>query len=120
MAGPGNHRTEGQSTGQGPARLRAERRHRHAAADVMQKLNSGQAVDPKLVYFRTVASVSIASSDASTGTSPAAPETPGAHRRRSKWLDADSIGGENRRATSCTQRLGSRQTARAACGWDST
>ena len=27
---------------------------RHAAPDVMQKLLAGQAVDPKLVYFRTV------------------------------------------------------------------
>jgi hypothetical protein len=28
---------------------------RHAPPDVMQKLNSGQVVDPKLVYFRTSA-----------------------------------------------------------------
>ena len=28
---------------------------RHAPPDVMQKLNSGQVVDPKLVYFRTTA-----------------------------------------------------------------
>ena len=28
---------------------------RHAPPDVMQKLNSGQAVDPRLVYFRTAA-----------------------------------------------------------------
>jgi hypothetical protein len=27
---------------------------RHAAQDVMQKLNAGQVVDPRLVYFRTV------------------------------------------------------------------
>lgn len=27
---------------------------RHAAPEVMQKLNAGQVVDPKLVYFRTV------------------------------------------------------------------
>ncbi|MEJ0098722.1 MAG: DUF3237 domain-containing protein [Pseudomonadota bacterium] len=27
---------------------------RHAPPDVMQKLNAGQAVDPKLVYFRSV------------------------------------------------------------------
>jgi hypothetical protein len=27
---------------------------RHAPPDVMQKLNAGQVVDPKLVYFRTV------------------------------------------------------------------
>jgi len=28
---------------------------RHAAPDVMKRLNSGEIVDPKLVYFRTVA-----------------------------------------------------------------
>jgi hypothetical protein len=36
---------------------------RHAPPDVMQKLNAGQVVDPKLVYFRTVPKFETAAPD---------------------------------------------------------
>lgn len=36
---------------------------RHAPPDVMQKLNAGQIVDPKLVYFRTVPKFETAAPD---------------------------------------------------------
>lgn len=36
---------------------------RHAPPEVMQRLNSGQVVDPKLVYFRTVAKFETAAPD---------------------------------------------------------
>jgi hypothetical protein len=36
---------------------------RHAAPDVLQKLAAGEKVDPKLVYFRTVASFETSAPD---------------------------------------------------------